>query len=126
MDNKKTVLLIVALLMLAAPLLAAQHDRLTPKPMEERVAARSQNIRSGMHTLPLITWGADIATVAADMQGYFKSAGVEVKLVREDVFSEQVRNCLAGETPRQTLRAGDSGWIALQYGQGYAHPLRTG
>ncbi len=99
MNTKKIILLAVAFLLLAAPLLAAQHDRLTPKPMEDRVSARSLNMRSGQHTLPLITWGADIATVAADMQGYFDKAGLDLKLVREDVFSEQVRNSLAGETP---------------------------
>jgi len=57
-------------------------------------------------TLPFITWGGDIATILANggtettnRNSIFGRAGLNVRLQREDVFSNQVRNYLKGETP---------------------------
>jgi ABC-type nitrate/sulfonate/bicarbonate transport system substrate-binding protein/outer membrane protein OmpA-like peptidoglycan-associated protein len=56
--------------------------------------------------LPLITWGGDIATILANgdasktRQGsIFAKAGLNFELVREDVFSNQVKAYMKGDTP---------------------------
>lgn len=60
----------------------------------------------GVLPLPLITWGADLATIhgngdAASTQAgsIFGRAGLSVDLYREDTFREQVRAYLRGDTP---------------------------
>jgi len=92
-------LLLCACLYLPADAQAAKQDRLTLQPLAEAVTVRLGSVKSAPHTLPLITWGGDIGTVTAEMEGYFRSARLDVNLVREDNFAKQVENCLRGRTP---------------------------
>lgn len=71
-------------------------------------------------TVPMITWGGDIATLVANGDqlrtrsgSLFADAGLDITLRRQDVFTEQLKAYLSGETPflRGTLgmvqQAGD-------------------
>lgn len=63
-------------------------------------------VNRGVKILPIITWGGDIATIHGNGGGkvtapgsIFASQGLKYKLLREDVFTNQVKAYLAGETP---------------------------
>ncbi len=63
-------------------------------------------VASGATTVPLITWGGDIRTIYANGMALntakgsiFNSMGLNLRLAREDVFANQVRNYRAGKTP---------------------------
>ena len=63
-------------------------------------------VASGQLQVPVITWGGDIATVFANGGGaktsatsIFDKQGLQLQLVREDVFSRQVEAYLAGRSP---------------------------
>lgn len=72
----------------------------TVKPLSETVSPNLRSIKSSSTIkLPLITWGGDVATVLADMDGTFKNEGLNVSLFREDDFKKQVQMCISGETP---------------------------
>jgi len=65
-----------------------------------------QDVASGTTQVPIITWGGDIATIlangnqAATAKGsIFSTEGLDIKLVREDVFSKQVESYLNGKSP---------------------------
>lgn len=65
-----------------------------------------QDVVAGATQVPIITWGGDIATILANgnqastaKESIFSAEGLEVKLVREDVFSKQVESYLAGRSP---------------------------
>jgi len=65
-----------------------------------------KNVRGGQTVVPMITWGADIRTIYANgnsdtttPKSIFGKLGLNLKLQREDVFSKQVKNYLAGKTP---------------------------
>lgn len=56
--------------------------------------------------VPMITWGGDIATILANGNNrrtrsgsIFSSRGLDIELVREDVFSRQVAAYLSGNSP---------------------------
>ena len=56
--------------------------------------------------VPLITWGGDIPTIYAngnkiktEIGSIFANKGLNLKLVREDVFSKQVENLVSCKTP---------------------------
>lgn len=70
------------------------------------VKSRIGNVRSGQVTVPLITWGADIRTIYANGNSHsttrdsiFGKAGLNYRLVREDIFVNQVKNYMSGKTP---------------------------
>jgi ABC-type nitrate/sulfonate/bicarbonate transport system substrate-binding protein/outer membrane protein OmpA-like peptidoglycan-associated protein len=57
-------------------------------------------------TVPIITWGADIATIHANgdaaltqADGIFGKLGLSLRLVRQDVFPQQLAAYLRGDTP---------------------------
>lgn len=61
---------------------------------------------AGTTQVPLITWGGDIATIFANgnqagtVRGsLFASEGLDLKLLREDVFARQVEAYIAGRSP---------------------------
>lgn len=63
-------------------------------------------VQAGPLQLPVITWGGDIATIHANGDArttasgsLFAQAGLDLRLVREDIFSEQVKAYLAGRSP---------------------------
>ena len=56
--------------------------------------------------VPMITWGGDIATILANGNAaktrsgsIFAGQGLNLELVRQDVFSQQVRDYMQGESP---------------------------
>ncbi len=76
------------------------------KPMDQLVNVPVGKVSANANTLPIITWGGDIATIYANGNqrntatgSIFANHGLDFKLVREDVFSNQVKNYMAGKTP---------------------------
>jgi outer membrane protein OmpA-like peptidoglycan-associated protein len=79
---------------------AQQIDYLTAKPMSQVVKVSAKPFKqSGAIPLPLITWGGDIATIQADIDGIFQQEDLKISLFREDNFAKQVEMCLSGQTP---------------------------
>lgn len=83
-------------------------EYMTPQPLAELLQKQSAvgSVKAGVTELPIISWGADIATIAANGNGVsttpnslFAQAGLDFKLVREDVFARQVEKYLSGKTP---------------------------
>jgi outer membrane protein OmpA-like peptidoglycan-associated protein len=80
--------------------MAQSVQYLSPKPLSQVLNTTLKPVStSGAIKVPLITWGGDIATILAEMDGTFKAKGLDVTLFREDDFKKQVQMCLAGETP---------------------------
>lgn len=76
------------------------------KPISQLINSPVGNVKPGIQTLPLITWGGDIATihgngdsVISTAESIFTQNGLNYRLQREDVFSNQVEAYLSGETP---------------------------
>ena len=76
------------------------------KPMSELVQAAVGDVKDGPRKLPVITWGADIRTVYANGNvertakgSLFDQLGLDLQLVREDVFARQLESYLRGDTP---------------------------
>ena len=83
-------------------------EYVTPQPLAEALKKQAAvaSVKSGSVELPIISWGADIATIYANGSGastsagsLFAQAGLDFKLVREDVFARQVEKYLSGKTP---------------------------
>lgn len=63
-------------------------------------------VASGPVQVPLITWGGDLATIVANGNqastargSAFAAEGLDLRLVREDVFAKQVEAYLSGRSP---------------------------
>ncbi len=76
------------------------------KPLDEVVKTPVGNVSTSSNILPVITWGGDIATIYANggkketVRGsIFAQSKLDYRLVREDVFTNQVKNYLSGKTP---------------------------
>ncbi|MDP5191795.1 hypothetical protein, partial [Rheinheimera baltica] len=81
-------------------------DYIQPKPLQEVVKTPVATVKSGQQQLPIISWGADMATIYANgnsqkstPQSLFAAAGLDFNLAREDVFATQLSNYLSGQTP---------------------------
>ncbi|MET0055316.1 MAG: hypothetical protein ABW108_10940, partial [Candidatus Thiodiazotropha sp. 6PLUC10] len=105
---KKMLALMTCLsLMLSLPLLAAPQTVRFEAMKKQLAGTPVGDIRAGSTIkLPLITWGGDIATILANgdarktRQGsIFAKAGLSFELVREDVFANQVKSYMRGESP---------------------------
>jgi len=77
-----------------------------PVPLDKVVSTRVEAVRGGTIRVPLITWGGDIATIVANGNGartrkdsIFGRQGLDLELVREDVFSRQLEAYLSGRSP---------------------------
>lgn len=89
-----------------------------PPPLATAVSTPVQDCRSGgVVQVPIITWGGDIPTIyangdqAATAPGsLFANEGLNLKLVREDVFAKQLEAYLKCESPY--LR-GTAGMVAM-------------
>ncbi len=99
----KRLLLATALVL---PLVAQAVTSISVKPAEHRNLPQPRNVSSGPHELPIITWGGDIATILANgnqattaKTSLFSDAGLGFKLKREEVFEEQLKHYITGETP---------------------------
>ncbi|MEJ2622119.1 MAG: ABC transporter substrate-binding protein [Candidatus Thiodiazotropha sp.] len=105
---KKMLMLLGCLsLMLGLPLLAAPHTVKFEAMKNQLAGTPVREVQAGSTIkLPLITWGGDIATILANgdarktRQGsIFAKAGLNFELDREDVFANQVKAYMKGETP---------------------------
>lgn len=87
------------------PAVAATNYVASPA-LTKVVKSHIGNVRSGQVTVPLITWGADIRTIYANGNSHsttrdsiFGKAGLNYRLVREDIFANQLKSYMAGKTP---------------------------
>lgn len=76
------------------------------KPLAESVNTPVGAVRPGAVQVPIITWGGDIATIlgngnaaATDRASVFGKLGLNLKLLREDVFARQLEAYLSGRSP---------------------------
>ena len=74
--------------------LAQKAEILKYRPLDELVSGKAQAVASD-NKLPVIAWGADVATQLAVSENILPS----VKLYREDNFPIQVGNCIKGSSP---------------------------
>ena len=106
-------LLVLSILGLSAHAKPAYIDF---KPVNTVVNTPVGKVKAGVKTLPIITWGGDIATIHGNggkntaAGSLFAKEGLKYKLLREDVFTNQVKAYLAGETP---FLRGTMGMISL-------------
>ncbi len=94
------LLLIMSSWVLAAP------NYIDFKPIDEVVRTPVGSVKGGQKVLPIITWGGDIATIFANgdaatttSTSILGKAGLSYRLQREDVFANQVKQYISGETP---------------------------
>lgn len=85
-------------LFLASRVYAQQIEYLDTKPMWHVVQGKAQPVSSDRR-VPLITWGGDVVTILADLQGTFKKEGLDVVLYTQNDFVKQVEDVLTGKTP---------------------------
>lgn len=96
--------LIIASALLAATAVSAE----TAKPLSDVVSSTKVGSvsTSGTVQVPIITWGGDMATLVANGNAFktasgspFGKNGLSLKLVREDVFVEQLQAYISGKSP---------------------------
>jgi ABC-type nitrate/sulfonate/bicarbonate transport system substrate-binding protein/outer membrane protein OmpA-like peptidoglycan-associated protein len=102
----RRLLLISALLSGACAAVAAPRYVPSPPLATSLANVPVQPVRAGPVQVPIITWGGDIATIRANGdQGAtaagsaFAKEGLDLRLVREDVFSRQLEAYLGGRSP---------------------------
>jgi len=97
-----------ALVALSLAIDAAAKPRYVESPPLDKVMTTPVEEVAGGSTLqvPIITWGADIATIVANGNAErtakgsdFAAKGLDLSLVREDKFSEQLASYLSGKSP---------------------------
>lgn len=76
------------------------------KPLDQVVNTPVASVKRNADMLPIITWGGDIATIYANGNALrtapgslFAQNGLNYRLVREDIFADQVKQYMSGETP---------------------------
>jgi len=91
---------------LAAANVAQAVQYVNPVPMGKSATTPVGNVAAGVTQVPLITWGGDIATVYANgnqatttPSSIFGKLGLQLRLVREDVFAKQLDAYLSGRSP---------------------------
>ncbi len=95
------------LLLLASTVAAAAPRYVESPPLADALGKVSvREVAAGPTQVPIITWGGDIATVlangnqAATARGsIFAARGLDLRLVREDIFSKQIEAYLGGKSP---------------------------
>jgi ABC-type nitrate/sulfonate/bicarbonate transport system substrate-binding protein len=87
-------------------MLAAEAQSITPVPLAKSVTTPVGPVAGGPTQVPIITWGGDIATIhgngnaaATAPDSVFGKLGLNLRLVREDVFSKQLEAYLSGRSP---------------------------
>ena len=77
---------------------AQQQDVITASPLANQISVSASPVTSsGTFTLPLITWGGDVATIYTE--NVFSQAGLQFELKTENNFRKQVEDCISGKTP---------------------------
>ena len=102
---KKIVLCLAAIIGFSQ--VHAKPQYISYQPLTEIVHTPVGNVQDTKPLLvPIITWGGDIATIHANgdsrstqKQSLFAQAGLDLRLKREDVFSEQVKAYITGKSP---------------------------
>ncbi len=87
--------------------LSAAPGYIDPKPLAEVLKnTKVQPVKGGTVQLPIITWGGDIATILANgnslktrRDSLFGKKGLKFNMVRDDVFSDQVKSYMSGKSP---------------------------
>lgn len=84
----------------------AQGQFIQSPPLAQSVTTAVGAVASGPVQVPIITWGGDIATVMANgnakatsKSSIFGKLGLNLRLVREDVFAKQLEAYLSGRSP---------------------------
>jgi ABC-type nitrate/sulfonate/bicarbonate transport system substrate-binding protein/outer membrane protein OmpA-like peptidoglycan-associated protein len=104
--SKSFILLLVYFFWVSS--LAAAPKYVQAPPLQEAVAkVKVGEVRSkGALQVPIITWGGDLATLLANGKhtttaagSLFAQKGLQFKLVREDVFAQQVQAYMEGTSP---------------------------
>jgi outer membrane protein OmpA-like peptidoglycan-associated protein/ABC-type nitrate/sulfonate/bicarbonate transport system substrate-binding protein len=95
----KTKIAALAALMMAALPIGAQVVTETAKPAEDVLTTKASPVKNGPLTLPVITWGGDVAAILADMEGFDSAEGVDYTLKHEDDALKQAQSVLNGESP---------------------------
>lgn len=111
-NTKMLVAILAAGLLSSLQSKAAQY--VNSPPLTEVVRTSVGSVREGaVFELPIITWGGDEATILANgnavnttADSAFAKEGLKFKLVREDVFSQQVEAYMSGKTPYLRATAG--------------------
>ena len=98
--------LLCALIMFGSVSAAAAVEYIQPKPLQDVIKTPVAAIKANQQELPVISWGADIATIYANgnsqhtaAKSLFAASGLDFKLVREDSFTTQLSHYLSGQTP---------------------------
>lgn len=103
----RIVMLVVALLALGLSLPAVAAPRYVESPpLEKVVKTPVGEVAGGTVLIPIITWGGDMATILANGNtprtragSLFEKRGLDLNLVREDKFPDQVASYLSGKSP---------------------------
>ncbi len=104
----KNLMLFLSLSLLSVELVMAAPSTVRFEAMQSKLAGTVvRDYRPQAPTkIPVITWGGDIATILANGDvkrtrkgSIFADAGLDLELVRQDVFSRQVESYMKGETP---------------------------
>lgn len=97
---------LIAAGMMSCTVWTAQAASSTPKPLVDTATTTVGSVAPGPIQVPIITWGGDIATIlangnakATDGESVFGKLGLNLRLVREDVFARQLDAYLAGRSP---------------------------
>ena len=106
MKNLSQILLAITLLTASNLTLAVNYILPVPLTETREGNTRVSNVSTGQLELPIISWGADIATLHANgnavitkNNSLFSNSGLDFKIVREDIFSRQLEKYLSGKTP---------------------------
>lgn len=97
-----------ASLLLAVAVTAGAAPRYVESPPLASVVGSTavKEVATGTTQVPIITWGGDIATILGNGNqaqtqpgSVFAADGLDLKLVREDVFAKQLESYLSGRSP---------------------------
>ena len=107
MKKSRVAVALGALAAVAMPVLAMAAVQFTQSPpLTQVVTAPVGPVAAGPVQVPIITWGGDIATIYANgnakstvRTSVFGKLGLNLNLVREDVFAKQVGSYLSGRSP---------------------------
>ncbi len=97
--NKQKLLVLILILSFTITVFGNQVLQ-KPRPLTDVVRVKAKPVKySNKISIPMITWGGDVATIYAEKAGIFQDNGLSVSLFVENIFSKQVSRCLSGETP---------------------------
>ena len=107
MKTSRVAVALGALAVVAMPVVAMAAVQFTQSPpLTQVVTSPVGPVAAGPVQVPIITWGGDIATIYANgnakatgRTSVFGKLGLNLNLVREDVFAKQVAAYMSGKSP---------------------------